>query len=75
MRVLPILDFNYQDIWTFLKHLDLSYCSLYDKGYSSVGRVYNTSPNPNLKDEKGQYLPAYKLSQSDSERSGRETDK
>jgi FAD synthetase len=71
MRVLPILDWSYNDIWTFLKQLDLSYCSLYDKGYSSIGRVHNTSPNPHLKNERGEYLPAYKLNIVDSERSGR----
>jgi FAD synthetase len=31
MRVFPIINWNYQDIWTFLIHFKLKYCSLYDQ--------------------------------------------
>ncbi|KAK7070574.1 FAD1 flavin adenine dinucleotide synthetase [Halocaridina rubra] len=75
MRVNAILNWDYDHVWDFIRGLYLPYCSLYDRGYTSLGNQDNTLPNPLLesKDRIGQvmYLPAYKLTQHDQERKGR----
>ncbi|KAJ5643476.1 FAD synthetase [Penicillium longicatenatum] len=77
MRIHPVIDWHYAEIWAFIRHLGLEYCQLYDMGYTSLGGTSDTLPNPRLKvqDEKeggeGGYLPAYKLAQDLEERLGR----
>lgn len=75
MRASPILDWHYSQIWDYLLHLKIAYCSLYDKGYTSLGDTMNTIPNPflviNEGDSEKRYLPAYKLLDALQERSGR----
>ena len=75
MRVNPILDWEYQDVWSFLRGLSLPYPRLYDQGYTSLGGRSNTSPNPDLIfiDEKGvqKFKPAYDLQDGSQERAGR----
>jgi len=74
-RVNPLLNWSYAQIWSFLKDLDVAYCSLYDKGYTSLGSRSNTVLNPKLRSvtPEGQviYLPAYLLSDPGDERNGR----
>lgn len=75
MRVNPILDWSYRDVWDYLVTLKVPYCKLYDDGYTSLGSSKDTSLNPRLKrsDESGQtfYLPAFSLEDPSDERSGR----
>lgn len=72
MRILPVLEWKYQEVWTFLRHLDIPYCELYDLGYTSLGGTNDTHPNPALRTGDGKYLPAYELKKDEEERLGRE---
>ena len=69
----PLLDWTYTDIWDYIFKNKLKYCSLYDKGYTSLGTTKNTIKNvfllkaPNT----SEYLPAYMLSDTTQERCGR----
>lgn len=73
VRVNPILDWTYKQVWDFLMEHKVSYCSLYDQGYSSLGAKARTKPNPLLKDPNNPeaYLPAYTLTDVSGERQGR----
>jgi FAD synthetase len=73
MRVHPILNWSYNAIWDFLLLFKVPYCSLYDKGYTSLGDKNNTHPNPLLinGNSPSGYSPAYLLKDDSSERCGR----
>ena len=71
MRVNPILDWTYSEIWFFIRALKLPYCSLYDRGYTSIDSQLNTVPNQDLLKENGEYLAAYWLEDQDAERKSR----
>lgn len=54
------------------RHFNLTYCSLYDQGYTSLGTCRDTIPNPVLRKADGSgYHPAYLLSDWTLERAGR----
>eukprot|EP00566_Odontella_aurita_P009011 CAMPEP_0113531206 /NCGR_PEP_ID=MMETSP0015_2-20120614/3370_1 /TAXON_ID=2838 /ORGANISM="Odontella" /LENGTH=812 /DNA_ID=CAMNT_0000430021 /DNA_START=39 /DNA_END=2477 /DNA_ORIENTATION=- /assembly_acc=CAM_ASM_000160 len=83
MRVNPILEWSYGHVWHFLRLFQLPYCSLYDKGYTSLGTVKDTLPCPALakppmsvsdQSQSGRtwdYWPAFMLRDWDQERAGR----
>jgi FAD synthetase len=48
MRIHPVIDWHYVDIWTFIMRLNIDYCVLYDRGYTSLGGKKDTHPNPAL---------------------------
>ncbi|KAI1116857.1 phosphoadenosine phosphosulfate reductase [Nemania sp. NC0429] len=75
MRVHPVIDWHYAEIWAFIRHLEIPYCPLYDQGYTSLGGTEDTQPNPHLKKQDtngGGFLPAYRLVGDDEERLGRD---
>ncbi|ORY27375.1 hypothetical protein BCR39DRAFT_538543 [Naematelia encephala] len=71
LRIHPILDWTYMDIWSFLRDLDVPYCDLYDEGYTSLGSTRNTIQNPLLKRSDNTWDPAWKLTDETKERAGR----
>ncbi|KAF8395267.1 hypothetical protein HHK36_019209 [Tetracentron sinense] len=76
MRVNPILDWSYRDVWAFLLTCKVQYCNLYDQGYTSIGSIYDTVPNALLcigdsSSCKEKFKPAYLLPDGRLERAGR----
>ncbi|CCH61322.1 hypothetical protein TBLA_0E02660 [Henningerozyma blattae CBS 6284] len=49
MRIQPILHWNLSNIWSFLLYSGEPICGLYGVGYTSLGGLNNTLPNPYLK--------------------------
>ncbi|KAI9723929.1 MAG: hypothetical protein M1812_000647 [Candelaria pacifica] len=79
MRIHPVIDWHYAEIWTFIRHLQIPYCPLYDLGYTSLGGTLDTHPNPALRSkiESSQensmvFRPAYELVEDREERLGRD---
>lgn len=72
MRIHPVLDWHYVEIWEFIRHLGIEYCELYDRGYTSLGGTTDTHPNPALRVGKEEFRPAYELEGDEEERLGRD---
>lgn len=70
VRISPILDWLYADIWTFIRATGTPYISLYDQGYTLLGGIHTTVPNPHLACGGG-FRPAYELADEQYERAGR----
>ncbi|KAL8664942.1 MAG: hypothetical protein Q9202_002651 [Teloschistes flavicans] len=69
MRVHPVIEWHYREIWA------IPYCQLYDQGYTSLGGTNDTHPNPALRvagAQEGRYRPAYELEEDGEERLGRD---
>jgi len=77
MRIHPVLDWHYREIWMFIRVVGVGYCGLYDRGYTSLGGTRDTRPNPVLvkeggNGEEGGVRPAWELREDGEERLGRE---
>ncbi|CAM1505098.1 Fc.00g107350.m01.CDS01 [Cosmosporella sp. VM-42] len=74
MRVHPVIDWHYVEIWAFIRHLEIPFCELYNRGFTSLGGVTDTRPNPALAVDKNskEFRPAYELRDDDEERLGRD---
>ncbi|KAI1285210.1 FAD synthase [Halotydeus destructor] len=75
LRVNPLLHWDYNQIWSFLRELNVPYCTLYDHGYTSLGSRSTTLLNPRLRtvlpNGEVSYKPAYCLDDINAERNGR----
>lgn len=85
MRINPILEWHTSEIWYFIKWLQyessntdfaIDYCSLYNKGYSSLGGCDNTVRNPRLRRKDAErddvlFWPAWWILDDDIERLSR----
>eukprot|EP00703_Trepomonas_sp_PC1_P003551 JAP93055.1 Phosphoadenosine phosphosulfate reductase family protein [Trepomonas sp. PC1] len=47
-RVSPILNWSFVDVFDFLLRFNVRYCSLYDRGFSSLGVLGKSFANPHL---------------------------
>jgi 3'-phosphoadenosine 5'-phosphosulfate sulfotransferase (PAPS reductase)/FAD synthetase len=64
----------------FIRHLEIPYCPLYDKGYTSLGGTTDTHRNPALRRQSVsgsgtpsiEFRPAYELIEDEEERLGRD---
>ncbi|KOB78384.1 Molybdopterin-binding protein, partial [Operophtera brumata] len=76
VRVSPLLNWSYHQIWSYVLQRRVPYCSLYAQGYTSIGSTFNTWPNPALAytDRYGclSYHAAWKLPDGAAERAGRQ---
>ncbi len=57
----------------FIRHLKIPFCSLYQRGFTSLGSMTDTHANPALAvdGDPTKFQPAYELVDDDKERLGR----
>lgn len=71
-RIMPLMFFTIADIGDYLNHYQIPYPSYYKRGYTSLGTVRSTIPNPFLYDfEQKEYLAAWFLPHASLERANR----
>ncbi|CAI4037858.1 hypothetical protein SMKI_04G1920 [Saccharomyces mikatae IFO 1815] len=49
IRLQPLLHWDLTNIWSFLLYSNEPICGLYGKGFTSIGGINNSLPNPHLK--------------------------
>lgn len=77
MRIHPVVEWHYAEIWAFIREVEVPYCGVYDEGFTSLGGTEDTRRNPKLRiqssgDGEERYRPAYELVEDEEERLGRE---
>lgn len=70
-RVHPLLEWDVENVWTFILKNKISYCRLYNEGYTSIGLKTDTRKNLLLLNPDGTYRPSYALLDRSKERHGR----
>ena len=70
-RFFPVMDWNYAQVWEFLRKFNVKFCELYEDGYTSLGEIHNSRPNPALKKADGTFSPAWELIDASLERDSR----
>jgi FAD synthetase len=70
MRVFPILDWTYHEVWEYADAMKLPMCSLYARGYTSLGNRRNTRPHPLLVAQGRQAKHVRELKDDQRERAG-----
>nr|AGU68099.1 FAD synthetase [Angomonas desouzai] len=71
-RVCPLFEWSYLQVWRYIRDRQIPFCSLYEKGYTSLGSPADTKPNADLLHMDGTYKQAWTLVDGSSERNGRE---
>ena len=59
-------------VWELLRGWRLPFCSLYERGYTSLGKRSRTHRNLALRRSDGSFAPAWELRDGSLERAGRE---
>ena len=67
LRINPLINWSYKKVWEYIDENKIPVCSLYEKGYTSIGNKTNTFPNYTLFNNK-QYQHAKCLQNGDDER-------
>lgn len=74
IRVFPLLNWSYSEVWKYIRRNALPVCKLYETGYTSIGHVGNTFPNHSLmsvNENRCVYRHAETLVDESTERHGR----
>eukprot|EP00345_Euplotes_harpa_P007171 CAMPEP_0168317912 /NCGR_PEP_ID=MMETSP0213-20121227/165_1 /TAXON_ID=151035 /ORGANISM="Euplotes harpa, Strain FSP1.4" /LENGTH=179 /DNA_ID=CAMNT_0008318877 /DNA_START=217 /DNA_END=755 /DNA_ORIENTATION=+ len=76
LRVHPLIDWEYGEVWRFISHFKLRVCCLYELGYTSLGTISKTRKNPHLLvpssgEGPAEYYPAWLLKDGSKERESR----
>ncbi|SCU91533.1 LAFA_0F04346g1_1 [Lachancea sp. 'fantastica'] len=62
MRVQPLLHWTLANVWSILLYSNEEICGLYERGFTSIGGINSTVPNPALKINDDANIPAFKNS-------------
>ncbi|KAF1742186.1 hypothetical protein MXB_1931 [Myxobolus squamalis] len=72
LRVFPIINFDYADVWKYIQKFSVPYCKLYSQGYTSIGSLNKTRKNETLRiNGSDKCLHASELTDVSSERNFR----